>query len=361
MNILFLMKSLRFDGGVETSVATLMNTLNSRGHNVYVGALCDEDQNFLKHRLNIDSDNYLFLGSLRTTASYPRKIMQLVRFIKQNNIQLIHTHLFHAGVVGRIAAKASGILSAYTEHSTFYHWWKGHHYFVDRYFAHRTDVLFAVSRSTAATFAARTGIFPDSINVLPNIVDRQRLSRCDIATAAQTICLVGRLEYSKNIYFALNIHRALIQHDPSLKLRIVGTGSLQSEIQDFIIKHDLANNVELIAPQTELNSILAETRLLLMTSHWEGAPMVILEAFASGVPVVATAVPGVIDLVQDGHNGVLLDPDDVDGAAQHIMDLIGDTGRQERLAKNALDALVKHDAEHVVETFETVCQTCYKG
>ncbi len=104
MRILFVIKTLRYDGGVETSVASLANALISEGENVYIAAFCKPTENRLQHRLDLKEDNYLYLGRTGNILILPWQIFKTIIFLYRHKIDIIHTHLFHARIVGRFAA-----------------------------------------------------------------------------------------------------------------------------------------------------------------------------------------------------------------------------------------------------------------
>lgn len=355
LKILFLMKTMRFDGGVETSVASLANAVSALGHDVFIGAFCDPSDNYLKHRLDIKKNNFLYLGKRGGLLSRIRQTYLIARFLRRNDIPILHTHLFHAGLVGRIAAKLSGSKTIHTEHSTFFHWWKGRHYAVDKFLARRTDALIAVSRSVAATLASRTAVYPDKIHIISNIVDASRFYESDVYENRSGIYLTGRLEYSKNIAFALEIQKELIKLQSSLRLNIVGNGSLRGSLREEIKDNQLEDYVRLLKPDSDFLKLLRQAKILLVTSHWEGLPMVVLEAYAAGTPVAGTSVPGVMDVIHNEHTGLLLDPTDPCEAAARLESLAMCSEYQSRLVTNAGKEVKRYESKIIGKEYEDLC------
>lgn len=357
MKILFLMKTLRFDGGVETSVASLVNALSDSGNTVFVAALCGKQDNKLRHRIEIKSDRFLYLGSSDVIITSFRQVLTLRKFLVTNEIDIISTHLFHAGLIGRLAAVFSKTKTIYTEHSTFFHWWTASHYLIDKYLARRTDALIAVSRSVAATLASRTATYPDKIHIIPNIIDRRRFyPPKKERKGTKSIYVIGRMEYSKNIRFALDIQRHISLKEHGVTMTIVGDGSLLAEVERFIENSGLSQSVKVIAPQKDVLQLLHDASILLVTSRWEGLPMVVLEAYAAGTPVAGVGVPGLFDLIENENTGLVLDPENAEEAATRLLDLLDDTERCNKFTNNALESTRKYEAGVVGAKFGQLCE-----
>lgn len=343
---------MRYDGGVETSVAALTNALTEKGHQVYIASFTNSDENELMSRLDIPENNIIHLGTLK--RNYLIKILKLRKIIKLNDFDIIHTHLFHPGLIGRLAAIRLSAASVATEHSTFFNWWRWRHVITDRILAASTDAHIAVSRSAAATLAARTGISPNTIHVVPNAFDASRFiyntRNINTKKATKNILLIGRLEYSKNIQFAISIVKSLVSRDDTIRLSICGDGSQMEELKLTCEKEGLSRkHVKLLGKISDIHSLMSQNDILLFSSHWEGCPMTIIEAYSSGLPVVATAVPGIVDIVKDKVTGVLIEPGDIEGAVEQIEYTFNNKKFREQLIASALLESAKFHPEIIVE------------
>jgi glycosyltransferase involved in cell wall biosynthesis len=352
LNILIVLKSLRCDGGVETTVAALSNGLSELGHTVHIAAFCSDGGNELRHRFNIPENCFLYLGEMKGVCSQIRLVFRLRKILSEKSIDIVHTHLFHSGLIGRLAATFTRVQTVATEHSTFFHWWGARHYFVDRFLARRTGALTAVSPSTAGTLASRTGIYPNEIDVIPNMVDIGHFH--PIVSEVRNdkrILMAGRFEYPKNHAYALEILVELRKIDPEFTMIMYGKGSLKATIEKKILDLGLEEAVQLLPPTKDFVSQLRSAGLFLLPSYWEGFPVVLLEAYATKTPVVAANVPGIIDLVQDQQTGCLIEHKDPVNAAATILKLQRAPSERQRLAENGYASLARYEQSRVVETF----------
>lgn len=359
MKVLMLMKTMRMDGGVETSVAVIINELTVQGHDVYLASFTEKEAVDLVPRLDIPHDRIIHLGKIK--LNYISKIYSLRKILKTHNFDILHTHLFHAGVVGRISAIGLRCSTVATEHSTFFNWWKWYHYLIDKILAHRTDAHIAVSRSVAATLAARTGILPNKIHVINNAVDHKRFrfhrEQKTLDRLGLNILLVGRLEYSKNIEFAIKVVKGLLAYDPSITLNISGAGSQKNALIDMCKREGVIDNVIFIGITDNMQNVMNKMDFLFLSSHWEGCPMTIIEAFSVGLPVIATAVPGIFDIIDNKITGILVEPENVSDAIEKIYNFM----RNENMQSNIIANAVLENKRFFAETITSRIVKLYKS
>ncbi len=156
-----------------------------------------------------------------------------------------------------------------------------------------------------ASFVRRLGIPPRRVRVIPNAlapVPRISPVRLEVPTP-YLVAAAGRLVPVKRIDLAIRALRGV----PDASLLVIGTGPQKAELEHLAAALGLTHRVVFVAPRSrsEALALLAGCDALLLSSAHEGFPHVLLEAMSLGVPVVATAVGGVVEIVADGHNGVL--------------------------------------------------------
>jgi glycosyltransferase involved in cell wall biosynthesis len=146
---------------------------------------------------------------------------------------------------------------------------------------------------------------------------------------------VGVLERYKNVDGLAEAWRQVVPRVPAARLRIVGSGTLQPLVEQLV--RDLpahASWMERLTP-SEVSSALDESTLLVLPSRSEGMGRVIVEAFCRARPVVASRVGGIPDLVQDGSNGLLVEPGDADALGAALVRVLADRGLAEQLGSGA--------------------------
>jgi len=122
---------------------------------------------------------------------------------------------------------------------------------------------------------------------------------------------VGRLTKQKNFKFLLEAFRDLIKHDNQLKLLIAGEGEEKKELNDFIKRNDLSNNVILLGYIDNIYPYFKNSKGFILTSLWEDPGFVLIEASYCRVPILSSNVwPGPVELIKNNFNGLLFDIDD---------------------------------------------------
>ncbi len=198
----------------------------------------------------------------------------------------------------------------------------------------RAGRIIAVSRDLAAKTIA-LGAPAERTVVIPNGVDRALFFPRDRATARQDLGLpadgrivvyVGRVEPAKGIEELLSAFRTLAAQDPSVRLVVVGDGSLRGRCE--AAGAELGGRVMAVGgrPLLEVSRYVAAADLLTLPSHNEGTPNVVLEALASGRKVVATNVGGIPDLVTEPALGELVPPRDASALAAALARVLADPG-----------------------------------
>jgi glycosyltransferase involved in cell wall biosynthesis len=150
----------------------------------------------------------------------------------------------------------------------------------------------------------------------------------------------------KNIPFALRVMKRLAQSGLEFQYDVIGHGRERPQIESLVDELGLSNRVKLHGQcsQHEVAALLTRSDLFFLPSRNEASPVCILEAQASGLPVVATRVGGIPELVTDGVNGYVVDSDDEEAAAGRILALATNGEMRLAMGKNGRDkAIQNHD------------------
>ena len=239
--------------------------------------------------------------------SFPRVLHRLTRHWKRTKPDVVQTFLFHANVLGRIAARRAGVPRVVcgirvAEHGARWHWT------LDRWTRNLVDSYVCVSRDVANFSRSVTGISADRLSVIPNGIDAERfrdvqaadLSCFGLEPPRRAITFIGRLSRQKGVDWLVEAAPELLRSLRSHDLLIVGIGpladSLRRRSQDLAID----DRVHFAGWRSDVPEILKASDLLVLPSRWEGMPNVVLEAMAAGVPVLASDVEGVRELLGRG-------------------------------------------------------------
>lgn len=169
-----------------------------------------------------------------------------------------------------------------------------------------------VSQSAYDSYVFKNKISNKSI-VLYNVINPEeildKVKADNNEYKAYDLVYIGRLTYAKDPLRLLNVVKKIAEKMPTLKVAIVGTGDLNNEVKEKIIELKLDNNVDLFGFVANPYKILSSSKALILTSRYEGTPMVALEAMAMGKPIITTPTDGMVELVVDGKTGFICDDD----------------------------------------------------
>jgi len=287
--------------------------------------------------------------AVRAQATHPsraglRHLAQaflLVRAIRRLGPVHVHAHFVHVPAsVTYLAHLLSGVPFSFTAHAK------------DLY---TTDVARVARRAKAAAFVVTcteanrryledvVGVDPARINVCRHGVDLRRFAQIERRPAPRQILSVGRLVPKKGFDVLIRACAELTRRGVDVDCRIVGDGPVRADLEKLVDELDLRERVRLERgrPQVELLSAYAEASVFVLSpcvqanGDRDGIPNVLQEALAAGVPVVTTAISGIPEVVRDGVNGRLVEPNDPIGLAGAIEELLHDGALRARLGTAA--------------------------
>lgn len=295
----------------------------------------------------------------RSALDVPNVLWRLTKALRKLRPQILQTFLFHANIIGRIAGKFAGvphIVSGIRVAEKQKRW----HLLLDRV----TNPLVALNvcvSNGVAEFAEKQGkLNRKKIAVIPNSVDpslfenaqKDDLSRFGIPNDA-TVCLtVARLTIQKGIDVLLSAIPIIINQHPECHFLIIGDGDARPNLETQASKLGIAGHVHFGGFQRETAPLLAASNAFILPSRWEGMSNALLEAMAAGLPIIATAVEGTTELIQDKVNGFLVPPEDSGCLAASICSILNDKTSAKRMAHTAQQYVkLRHTTESVVKSY----------
>ena len=297
---------------------------------------------------------------------------ELYRFIKKNKIAIVHTHSSKAGILGRLAARFAGV--KIIVHSV--HGWSFNDrqpYFMrkasvalERYTARFTDALIVVSQHDLDRgLLQRIGTAKQYVLIrygidVQEFLDRSPCAREEFGIEAAD-CLVTNISCFKPQKACLDYIRLVelvAKRIAGVKFILVGDGVMRPEIQEAIQAKQLGKIVKLTGWRRDIPEILAASDIFVLTSLWEGLPIVVLEAMASGLPVVATDTGGIREVVIDGKTGFLVTPGDISALVARIIFLIENRQARLDMGRAARESL---SSTYAQEKMQDAVSGLYKG
>ncbi len=321
MRVLHLLKSSAFSGA-ENVVCQIIS-LNKNNNDIDM-VYCSVDGEI---RQALQERNIEFYPLDRFSLSEIKKI------ISKYKPDIIHAHDMHASLMASILKGNAKIISHI--HNNAYASRKVSVKSVLFLLASiRCSHIFWVSDSALEDFRFKKYVNKKS-TVLYNIIDSDKLLEklnFDNEIYNYDMVFLGRLSYEKNPQRMLEIFEKVVKKMPNIKLGIVGAGELEEELKDISVKKKLTNNITFLGYQRNPLKMLHDSKIMIMTSRWEGLPMCALEAMALGVPIVSTPTDGLKILIKNGENGFLSDDNNV--LANHIISILTKHELYEKLKSN---------------------------
>jgi glycosyltransferase involved in cell wall biosynthesis len=312
--ILLLTSSLA-QGGAEVVIRELALALCAAGLNVTLVSMTRPET--FADTLEAAGVRVISL-EMKTGGPNLRGVIRLLICVGQTRPDLIHAHMYHASVLARFVRLLFGIPAICTIHSEMEH---SH--------SQRISVI-------------ENGV--DFDRYRPN-AERRRRTRSELGWQDSFVWLaVGRLERAKNYPSLISAFRDVLRQSPFSKLVIAGDGRLRAEIEELIERGNMQQSVSLLGARTDIPDLMNACDALVMCSAWEGGPLVLLEASASGRPVVSTAVGAAPQIVVPGRTGLLVPPGDTGALARGMSDLMA-------LGKEKLDVMGQQGRCHIQDRF----------
>lgn len=225
---------------------------------------------------------------------------------------------------------------------------------------HLSHGMVAVSDLTMKK-ALEEGIQKEKITVIPNGIvpvtlneaDRSEIRKQMGARENDVVLLsVGRLVYQKAHEYLVSAIPAVLKELPNVKVGICGDGLLRADLEKQIQALGLENAIKLFGMQANVTKYLAAADVFILPSRWEGLPIALLEAMSAGLPVIATRVEGVDEVVEEGVHGILVLPESAEELAKAILQLSQDSAQRQRMGSAArLRVLERYTVDRMCEQY----------
>lgn len=326
--------SFRRDGGAEALVRTLLDELADSRFRLALFTLRDASG----HAAGAPPPEGVAVHSFPARRLLnPVRFARLLRALRAADLDVLHTNLPAANVLGLLGGWLLGIPTVVTLHNTETkadaHWYQGR--LESALIRRLRPRVLAVGDETADARRAVLGggcevfVVPNAVSPAPALTpdERQALRRSVMSDPARTLLIaVGRLTEQKAHDDLLRAFAAARSVDDRLELAIAGRGAAADRLAALIDELDLTGAVHLLGVRTDVRQLLSASDVFVMSSHWEGLPVALLEAMAAGLPVVSTDV-GDVGPALDGGCRSLVPAGDVDALARAIVDVASDGRR----------------------------------
>jgi glycosyltransferase involved in cell wall biosynthesis len=364
-------------GGAERLMVPILKHLSQADFDPYVCALQSKDGNPLAdeiHALGIPV-RCLDIQHLRDWNALPR----LIRYLKEIEADLVHTQLEFANILGNIAAKVLHLPSVCTIHvmpsldvKTKSKLHQKLEWFALKYFCNQ---VISVSEEAREHHLRISGASPERVSTLYNGIDLSNFLNVDrersevraelgVPPDANLLTTVAVLRPPKGIQYMIRALPAVLASNLNTYYLVVGNGSHRDSLAEEVRRSGVGNRVIFAGMRKDVPRFLAASDVFVLPTLTEALPTVLAEAMAAKLPIVASRVGGIPEMIVDGQNGCFVEPEDVDGLAKACIDLVNDPKKRAAMG-NAGWSIVdrKFNIERQVDKLEELYmqQLCAYG
>ncbi len=280
-------------------------------------------------------------------------IFNLYKIMRKEKIDLVHTFLFRANFIGRIAARLVGVPIVISSIRVMEEE-KKYHLFLERITSFLSDKFIVNSEALKNFVSEKMKITPEKIEIVYNGIDFMNLPKINSIIKKNElgynkneilIGTVGRLHKQKGIEYFIEAIKIITQlpitHYPSPNFLIIGDGPERKNLESLICNLELNDKVKLLGWRTDVLEIISVLDIFVLSSLWEGTPNVVLEALAYNKPVVATRVGGVPEIIEEGVTGLLVKPANAQALADAILWVLENPEKARKMAEKGKEKVEK--------------------
>lgn len=347
-------------GGIESVCLSLLRSCNQQRYEIIpiVLARPEVSENDFVRTLNKYQIRYFTISltivrnKIEHGLAIVRCLYELYRIVRNNNFDLIHSNGALSDLLSIPVSKLLGIpcistchgftiSKSITQHRVGLFMLK----FCSRIIAVSEEILKELVKSRIDE--SRIVVITNAIQAVSegNNIEEQRLRKrklFHIGLDELVIGYVGRLSAEKGLKDLIEAGALLKQKDSGIRVLIIGDGPEREELKRLTISRGLENEVIFTGFLHDIEEWLPVLDVFVLPSHTEGTPMALLEAMSMGLPIVATAVGGIPNIIQDGKNGLLVRPEDYKDLSEKISMLKNDLKLRNKLATEALNTIKIH-------------------
>lgn len=310
--------------------------------------------------------------SLSFSRFVPVYVPSMIMMCLKRRYDIVHTHLIGANVIAKPLAALCGVkIRINHDHcndkaSDPKRWVP----IADKISNRLSTHVIAVSQSTRDYLVEHERMPPDRVTTIHNGIDLEVFHPCreQHAAARQHLGLppdafivagIGRLSYQKNFSLFIDVAAAVVAQRPAAYFVIAGTGPEEQQLRDHAARLGIDQRVRFLGYVDDMPNFYPAVDALLLTSRYEGLPITILEAMATGTPIVSSMLDGVAEILRDGEDGALVLPTDIDGFVRRVCELID---RPDIVTRRSVAGLNKvqtgFSAQSVARAVEDVYRKC---
>ena len=318
-NILFLTRTMKL-GGTENVVLQLCEIFKPLVNNVIVCSCGGVNEQKLKE---MGIKHYTIPDiSEKNPRSIVKTIITIKKIVDKEDITIVHSHHRMAAIYAELISDKN-ILKIANAHNTI------HDKKTLTRLAYRNTKLKAVGEMVKKNLVEYYELPSDQVTVIYNAIKPfdGNISPIPLLTeyrenGYKIIGNVGRLSEQKGMEYFINAVPGVIEKFPKTKFVIVGDGEDKDKLVNMVKEKNMDEYITFLGYRSDIQNVMSQMDYIVLSSLWEGLPLTPIEAFSVGKTVVATAVDGTPEIVQNGINGILIKPKDIKEMVSNICYLL---------------------------------------
>ena len=327
-------------GGAEEMVLNLVRHLPDRFEPAVV---CINRAGPIGEEIRTTGVPFRVLG-LNPGMRHPWHVAGIARHLRELRPDIVHTFLLTASVYGRLAAILAGVPVIVGTEVNIYERKQSHHALAERLLMYGTDRVIVSAESVRDFYIRQVHAAPSKVDVIYNAVDWSQLhtttsrdamrAAIGVPVDAPVAGIIARLTEQKAHRYLFDA-MASTPDLSSMHLVVVGDGELRDDLRAHVDRLGLSRRVHFLGARRDLGDLLGAIDVFVMPSLWEGLPLSMVLAMGAGLPVVATRVAGIPEVVEDGATGVLVPPADVTALGSALARLVRDPALRQSMGAAA--------------------------
>jgi glycosyltransferase involved in cell wall biosynthesis len=328
-------------GGTERMILFLAENVDRQKFQFYVASLLGSGellQRSQPHVAGVQHFHYRFPVD-------PPALWKLVKFIRKNRIELVHTYGLRADVVGRTAARFAGVRAVVSSIRSIDPWRNNYHTMLDRLTAGNVKLFIANSHAGKQATVAREKFPAELIEVVHGgipVRDIPRERRDEIrqglgvsSSAFPVVGILANLREMKGHRDVIAALPAIRERFPDVVFLFAGRDDSNGGIEGLAREEGVHSSIRFLGYVADTPALLAAMDIFLMASTWEGLPASVLEAMHAGVPIITTSVGGIPELVTHEQEALMINPSSRQEISAAVIRLAEDATLRTQLAENA--------------------------
>lgn len=338
--------------------------LLNMGHEVHIAANFNEEidkfdnPNVIKHQIDFDRNPF--------SIQNLKALKQLKKLFRKEDFELIHCQSPSGGAITRLASKETrkrGTKVLYTAHGL--HFFEGApkknwimYYNFEKFFGKYTDCIITINNEDF--YLAKNKLKIDNVEHVHGVgIDLNKFkpqtknrklelrNKYGYNENEYILIYVGELSYRKNQDMIIEAMKRLNSKINNIKLLLVGNGILESKYKEKVIKYGLEQQIDFLGYRKDIVDLMALSDLAISTSKQEGLPVNIMEAMATGLPLVVTNCRGNRDLIKHKQNGYVVEINDLSSFEKYIEDIQESKEITSKFSTNNLEDIKNYSTQNI--------------